>query len=124
MSRTRARYVDGFVIPLPKKNVPAYKKMAQKACVVWMEHGALDYAEAIGDDLKVAWAPSFPRTLKLKRSETAVFAWITYKSRAHRDRVNAAVMKDPRLKDMCDPKHNPFDMRRMNYGGFEIIVSA
>ncbi|MDP3072972.1 MAG: DUF1428 domain-containing protein [Opitutaceae bacterium] len=119
-----ARYVDGFVIPISKKTLPAYKKMAALACKVWLEHGALDYVETVGEDLKVKWGATFPRTHKLKRGETVVFSWITYKSRAHRDRVNAAVMKDPRLKEMCDPKNSPMDMKRMLYGGFEVIVSA
>ncbi len=119
-----ARYVDGFVIPVPKKNLAAYKKIATKACAIWLEYGALDYVECVGDDLEVKWTATFPRTLRLKRGEIALFSWITYKSRAHRDRVNAAVMKDPRLKDMCDPKNSPFDVKRMVYGGFEVIVSA
>ncbi len=118
------RYVDGFVIPLPKKNLAAYKRMAAKACAVWKEYGALDYVETVGEDLKVSWGATFPRTHKLKRGETVVFSWIVYKSRAHRDRVNAAVMKDPRLQAMCDPKNSPFDLKRMLYGGFEVLVSA
>ncbi|MBL9188987.1 MAG: DUF1428 domain-containing protein [Opitutaceae bacterium] len=119
-----ARYVDGFVIPISKKKLATYKKMAALSCKVWLEHGALDYVESVGEDLKVKWGATFPRTHKLKAGETIVFSWITYKSRAHRDRVNAAVMKDPRLKDMCSPDTMPFEMKRMLYGGFEVLVSA
>lgn len=118
-----SRYVDGFVIPIQKKKLSAYRKMAAFACRIWLEHGALDYVECAGEDLAVKWGATFPRTLELKRNETAVFSWISFKSRAHRDRVNAAVMKDPRMKDMCDPKSAPFDVTRMLYGGFEVIVS-
>jgi uncharacterized protein YbaA (DUF1428 family) len=119
-----SRYVDGFVIPIPKKKIAAYKKMAALACKVWREHGALDYVECIGHDLKAGWPATFARVHKLKPGETVVFAWIAYKSRAHRDRVNAKVMKDPRMNAMCDPKNMPFDMKRMLMGGFEVLVSA
>lgn len=119
-----ARYVDGFVIPINRRKLAAYKKIASQACKVWLEHGALDYVECVGDDLKVGWPATFARVHKLKPGETVVFAWIAYKSKAHRDRVNAAVMKDPRLKDMCNPANSPFEMKRMLYGGFEVIVSA
>lgn len=116
------RYVDGFVLPVPKKNLKAYARMAQKAGKVWREHGALDYKECAGDDLKVKMGVPFPRTVKLKAGETVVFSYIVYKSRAHRDRVNAKVMKDPRIQDMCDPKDMPFDVKRMVYGGFKVLV--
>jgi uncharacterized protein YbaA (DUF1428 family) len=115
-------YVDGFVLPIAKKNLPAYRRMAKKASKVWMEHGALQYRECAGDDLDVPMGVPFTKLLKLKRGETAVFAYIVYKSRAHRDRVNAKVMKDPRL-DM-DPKSMPFDFKRMAWGGFKTIVEA
>jgi uncharacterized protein YbaA (DUF1428 family) len=118
------RYVDGFVLPLPKKNLEAYRRMAQKAGKVWREHGALEYRECVGEDLKVKMGMPFPRLAKLKAGETVVFAWIVYKSRAHRDRVNAKVMKDPRLAEMMKGKVMPFDVRRMAYGGFEILVDA
>lgn len=118
-----AAYVDGFVIPLPLRNLTAYRKIAVKAAKVWREHGAVDYKECVGDDLKVKFGLPFPRALKLKRGETVVFSWIFYKSRAHRDRVNAKVMKDPRIAAMCDPKNTPFDVRRMQYGGFKVFVS-
>jgi uncharacterized protein YbaA (DUF1428 family) len=117
-------YVDGFVVPVPLKKLAAYRRMARKAGKVWKEHGALDYKEWISDDVKVGKLTSFPRSVKLKRGETVVFAWIVYKSRAHRDRVNAKVMKDPRLADMMDLKSMPFDGKRLIYGGFKILVVA
>ncbi len=115
-------YVDGFVLPVPKKNLPAYRRIARKAGKVWREHGALEYRECVGDDVKVGKLTSFPRSVKLKPGETVVFSWIVYKSRSHRDRVNAKVMKDPRLADMMDPKTMPFDAKRMIYGGFKVTV--
>jgi uncharacterized protein YbaA (DUF1428 family) len=117
-------YVDGFVIPVPKKNLPAYRRMAKLAGKIWREHGALDYNECIADDVKVGKHTSFPRSVKLKPGETVVFSWIVYKSRAHRDRVNAKVMKDPRLAPMMDPKTMPFDGKRLIYGGFKLLVAA
>jgi uncharacterized protein YbaA (DUF1428 family) len=116
------RYVDGYVLPVPKKNVPQYRRMARKAGKIWREHGALEYRECVGEDLKVKFLVPFPRNMKLKRGETVVFAWIVFKSRAHRDRVNAKVMKDPRLTGPKDPEAMPFDMKRMVYGGFEVLV--
>ena len=118
------KYVDGFVLPVPKKNLRAYRSIAQKASKIWREHGALEYRECAGDDLNIKWALPFPRLTKLKRSETVVFSWIVYKSRAHRDAVIAKVMKDPRTASMMDPKAMPFDPKRMAYGGFEVIVDA
>jgi uncharacterized protein YbaA (DUF1428 family) len=116
------KYVDGFVLPLPKKNLAAYRRMAQAASKVWRDHGALEYYECVGDDLKVKFGVPFPRQMKTKPAETVVFSFIVYKSRAHRDRVNAKVMKDPRItKMMNDPM--PFDAKRMLYGGFKAIVS-
>ena len=117
-------YVDGFVIPLPKKNLAAYRAMAKKAGKVWREHGALDYKECIADDVKVGKRTSFPRSVKMKSTETVVFSYIVYKSRADRDRCLAKVMKDPRLAKMMDPKNMPFDGKRMIYGGFKVIVEA
>ena len=117
-------YVDGFVVPVPKKKVEAYRRMSQKAGRVWREHGALEYRECAADDVKVGKLTSFPRSVKMKRGETVFFSWIVYKSRAHRDRVNKKVMKDPRLAPMMDPKAMPFDMKRMAMGGFEVIVEA
>lgn len=117
-------YVDGYVVPVPKKKIQAYQKMAEKAKKVWMEHGALDYKECIADDVKKGKWTSFPQSVKLKSSETVVFAYIVYKSRAHRDQVNKKVMSDPRLNEMCDPKNMPFDGKRMFWGGFKTIVSA
>lgn len=115
-------YVDGYIIPMPVKNVAAYQRMAKKAGTVWKEHGALDYKECVGDDLDSKWGISFPRLTKVKVGETVVFSYIVFKSRAHRDRVNAKVMKDPRMEKMMDPKDMPFDMKRMVYGGFRVIV--
>lgn len=115
------RYVDGFVLPLPKKNVAAYRKMSSAAGKVWMELGALEYRECTGDDLKVKFGVSFTRAIKSKTGETVVFSWIVYKSKAHRDRVNKLVMKDPRIAKMV--KDMPlFDLKRMLYGGFKVIV--
>ena len=118
------RYVDGFVLPVPKKNIRAYVRMAQEAGKIWREHGALEYRECVGDDLKVKMGMPFPRLAKLKATETVVFSWIVYKSRAHRDSVNAKVMKDPRINELCDEKSMPFDVKRMAYGGFKVVVEA
>jgi uncharacterized protein YbaA (DUF1428 family) len=117
-------YVDGFIVAVPKKNLPAYVRMAKKAGKVWREHGALDYREWVAEDVKVGKRTSFPRSVKLKPDETVVFSWITYKSRAHRDRVNKKVMADKRLADMMNPKTLPFDAKRMIYGGFESLLKA
>ena len=117
-------YVDGFVVPVPKKKLAAYRRMAQKAGRIWREHGALDFKECVADDVKPGKWTSFPQSVKWKRGETVVFSWIAYKSRAHRDRVNARVMKDKRLGSMMDPKAMPFDARRMIYGGFRVLVAA
>jgi uncharacterized protein YbaA (DUF1428 family) len=116
------KYVDGFVAPVPKKNLAAYRRMARKAGKVWREYGALDYKECVGDDLNVKMGLPFPRLAKPKAGETVVFSYIVFKSRAHRDRVNAKVLKDPRIAEACDPKALPFDCKRMAYGGFKTIV--
>lgn len=118
------RYVDGYVLPVPTKNLQNYRRIALKAGKIWREHGALDYKECFGDDLDVKGLVPFPRQVKLKRGETVVFSWIVFKSRAHRDRVNAKVMKDPRLANMMNAKSLPFDVKRMLYGGFKIAVDA
>jgi uncharacterized protein YbaA (DUF1428 family) len=115
------KYVDGFVIPIPKKSLPAYRAMARFGAKIWMEHGALEYRECVGDDLTPPMGTPFPRLAKLKPGETVVFSWIVFKSRAHRDRVNAKVMKDPRMAGMED-KPMPFDVKRMAYGGFTVLV--
>jgi uncharacterized protein YbaA (DUF1428 family) len=113
-------YVDGFLIPIKKTNLKAYKKMALLGKKIWMKLGALDYMECVGDDLAAKWGTPFPRVMKLKAGETAIFAFIVFKSRAHRDRVNAKMMKE-----MTDaPVKMPFDMKRMAYGGFKVLVSA
>lgn len=117
-------YVDGFVIPIPKNKVDAYRRIAQKAAKIWKEHGALEYRECVGEDLNIKMALPFPRGIKSKPSETIVFAYIVYKSRAHRDKVNAKVMEDPRIHKICDPNDMPFDGKRMLYGGFKTIVEA
>lgn len=117
-------YVDGFVVPVPRKNLAAYKKLAKLCSKVWREHGALDYREWIADDVKLGKLTSFPRAVKLKPGEVVLFSWITYKSRAARDKVNARVLADPRLKDMMDRSKTPFDGKRLIYGGFENLVTA
>jgi uncharacterized protein YbaA (DUF1428 family) len=117
-------YVDGFLLPVPKKNLEVYRKMAQTAGKIWMEHGALEYRECVGEDLKTNMGTPFAQAAKAKPSETVVFAWIVYKSRAHRDKVNKKVMSDPRMNDMMKDKAMPFDVKRMSYGGFEVIVDG
>jgi uncharacterized protein YbaA (DUF1428 family) len=117
-----ARYVDGFVIPVPKRKVEAYRRIAQQAGKVWMELGALEFRECVGDDLKIKGTAPFTRAARAKAGETVFFSWIVYKSRAHRDRVNAKIMKDPRLTKMMEGKPMPFDAKRMVYGGFRALV--
>ena len=117
-------YVDGFVIPVPKKSKQAYMRIARKAGKVWREYGALEYIECVADDVKPGKHTSFPQSVKLKAGETVVFAYIVYKSRAHRDRINANVMKDPRLANMMDPKALPFDGKRLFWGGFKVLVEG
>jgi uncharacterized protein YbaA (DUF1428 family) len=123
MKNERAHYVDGFVLAVPKRNVEAYRRMARVASKIWREHGALEFRECVGDDLAVKMGVPFTSIMKIKRNETVIFSWITYKSRAHRDQVNAKVMKDARLGDM-DPESMPFDVKRMAYGGFKILVDG
>lgn len=117
-------YVDGFVLPIPAENVDAYRRIARKAGKIWCEHGALEYRECVGDDLQTQTGTSFPKMGKAKEGETVIFAWIVYKSKAHRNRVVAKVMADPRLAEMMDPKQMPFDVKRMAYGGFKTIVDV
>ena len=117
-----ALYVDGFVLPVPKKNLAAYRRQARLAGKVWREHGALEYFEAVADDVKPGKLTSFPQSVKLKPGETVVFAWVLYRSRRERDRVNAKVFKDPRLAPMMDPKSMPFDAKRMFWGGFRTFL--
>jgi uncharacterized protein YbaA (DUF1428 family) len=116
------RYIDGYVIPIKKKNLKAYRKMAALGCKLWMEYGALDYYECVGDDLKVQWGWTFPKMCKLKSDETVIFAYVVYKSKAQRNSINAKVMNDPRL-NMGDMKM-PFDMKRFAVGGFKVLVQA
>jgi uncharacterized protein YbaA (DUF1428 family) len=118
------RYADGFVIPVPKKKVASYLRMSRKAGKVWRDHGALQYCECVGEDLEVKMGIPFPRLAKAKAGETVVFSWIVYKSRAHRDRVNAKVMNDPRLAAMMGGDAMPFDVKRMTYGGFEMMIDT
>jgi uncharacterized protein YbaA (DUF1428 family) len=117
------KYVDGYVLPVPKKKIAAYRKLAQMGAKLWMKHGALEYYECAGDDLKSKWGTPFPKQMKLKAGETAVFSFVVFKSKAHRDSVNAKVMKDPSMANM-DPNAMPFDVKRMLYGGFKVIVEG
>ena len=116
------RYVDGFLLAVPKRKIAAYRRLASLAAKVWKEHGALEYRECIGEDLKPGFGVNFTKTARCKPGETVFFSWITYRSRAHRDRVNAKVMKDPRLAAMCNAAGMPFDVHRMATGGFEVLV--
>jgi uncharacterized protein YbaA (DUF1428 family) len=115
-------YVDGFVLPVPKKNLAAYRTMAKKAGKIWMEHGALEYHECVADDVKPGKLTSFPQSVKLKKNEVVIFAYAVYKSRKDRDRIMTKVMNDPRLANMT-PQTMPFDAKRMFWGGFKTLVS-
>ena len=115
-------YVDGFIVPVPKRKLAAYKALARRAGKIWREYGALEYRECVADDVKVGKRTSFPRSVKRKPGETVIFSWIVYRSRADRDRINKKVMKDPRLADMMDSKTLPFDGKRMIYGGFKLML--
>ena len=117
-------YVDGFVIPVPTKNLKVYRRIAREFGKVWRDHGALAFRECVADDVKVGKWTSFPRSVKLKRGETVVWSYIVYKSRTHRDRVNAKVMKDPRMTSIMNPKALPFDGKRMVFGGFKVLVDG
>ena len=117
-----AKYVDGFVIPIAKKNLASYVQMARAAGKVWMEYGALEYRECAGQDLKIRHGVPFPRLAKARAGETVLFSWIVYKSRKHRDSVNQKVMKDPRIREMMKGQKMPFDVKRMSYGGFDVAV--
>jgi alkaline phosphatase len=117
-------YVDGFLLPLPKAKIVEYKKMSKKASKIWMKHGALEYRECVGDDLTPPWALAFPKLMKLKDDEAVIFAWIVYKSKAHRDRVNKKVMSDPQMNADMEGKQMPFDVKKMAYGGFKTIVEV
>jgi len=117
-------YVDGFVIPVPKKNLAAYRRIATKAGKIWREYGAIDYKECVADDVNIKFGKPFTKLAATKPGETVLFSFIVYKSKAHRDRVNAKVMKDPRINAMCDPKDMPFDSKRMSFGGFKVLVDC
>ncbi|MCC6486930.1 MAG: DUF1428 domain-containing protein [Candidatus Hydrogenedentes bacterium] len=116
-------YIDGFLLAVPKKKLDAYRRMSRIGGKIWREHGALEYRECVGDDLKIKMGLPFPRMMNLKPGETVVFSWIVYKSRKHRDSVNAKVMADPRLKKACKPGEMPFDFNRMCFGGFKVFVN-
>jgi len=116
------QYVDGYILPVPKKNLKSYIRMARIGEKMWRKHGALDYKECIADDLQTKWGTPFPKMMKRKPGETLVFSYILFKSRAHRDRVNSKVMKE--MEKMGEPKDMPFDMKRMVYGGFKVLVDA
>jgi len=117
-----AHYIDGFVVPVPTAKLDAYRRIARKAGKIWRDHGALEYVESVADDVKPGKVTSFPQSVKLAAGETVVFSWIVYRSRKHRDSVNAKVMKDPRMASMMDPQAIPFDAMRMFWGGFKTIV--
>jgi uncharacterized protein YbaA (DUF1428 family) len=117
-------YVDGFVLAVPKKNLQAYRRIASRAGKVWRKYGALQYVEAVGDDLDVKFGMSFKKMVKPKRGEIVLFSWIVFKSRSHRDQVNAKVMKDPQMNKMMEKGPMPFDLKRMAYGGFKFLVDA
>lgn len=117
-----AKYVDGFVIPIPKKNVAAYRKMAAQAGKIWMEYGALEYRETIGDDIYESFGVPFVKLAKTKKNETVIFSWVVYKNKAHRNKVNKLIMKDPRITNMMAGKKMPFDAKKMAYGGFKVLV--
>jgi uncharacterized protein YbaA (DUF1428 family) len=119
-------YVDGYILPVPTKNLQLYRRMAQRAGKVWRDHGALEYRECVGDDIKPKKGMGMPfaRTVRLKPRETVVFSWVVFRSRAHRDSVNAKVMKDPRMAKMMETGPMPFDVKRMAYGGFKVLVEA
>jgi uncharacterized protein YbaA (DUF1428 family) len=118
------QYVDGFVVPVPKRSLDAYRHMAQEAGKIWREHGALEFRECVAEDVKMGEITSFPRSVICEPDETVVFSWIVFESRAERDRINALVMKDPRLAATMEGKEVPFDAKRMIYGGFEVLVEA
>ena len=120
--KKKFQYVDGFVIPVPRKNLPLYKKWAKISGKVWLEHGAIDYVECVADDVKAGKVTSFPQSVKLKKGEVVIFSWVTYKSRAHRDRVMKKVMSDPRLEALMKADDMPFDGMRMFWGGFKPVV--
>ncbi len=124
MSTTNTQYVDGFVLPVPRAKLAEYQAIAEKAAAIWMEHGALDYRECLGDDMVIPDMLGFPTLAAATADEVVIFAWITYESREKRDEINAKVMADPRLAESCTPENAPFDCKRMAYGGFKTIVKG
>ena len=123
MAKARATYADRYILAVPKKNLAAYRRMAQKACEVWLDHGAIDYRECVADDVKKGKLTSFPQSVLLEPDETVVFAWIVYESREARDRINEQVMKDPRIAAM-EMENMPMDGKRMFWGGFRVLVES
>ena len=121
---TTTKYVDGFVIPLQKDKIDLYRTVAEKACRIWKEHGALEFRECVGDDLDVKDQVPFPQLAGTKPDETVIFSWIVFESRESRDQVNARVMADPWINELCDQSNSPFDFKRMAYGGFKVLVDA
>jgi len=119
-----ANYVDGFVLPIPRKHLARYRKVASMACKVWLQHGALDYVECVGEDLANQWGRSFPTIARAKSTDTVIFSWIVYKSKAHRNAVNKKVMTDPRMAAMMDESKSIFNPKSMAYAGFKVIVKA
>ena len=115
-------YVDGFLVPVPKNKLAEYRRLARMCAKVWREHGALEFRECVSEDPAPKGMLGFARVARLKPGETVMFSWIVFKSRAHRDRVNAKVMRDPRMK--CPPDNMPFDVKRMAYGGFQVLVQG
>jgi len=118
------KYVDGFVIPIPRKNLGAYRRLAKESGKIWHEYGALEFRECVGDDLNSKGVVSFLRIARAKKGETVMFSWIVYKSKSHRDKVNAKIMKDPRIAKMMATKNAPFNSKKMVYGGFRVLVDA
>lgn len=117
-------YVDGFLLPVPTAKLKAYAKMSKSASKIWMEYGALDYKECVGDDLSIKGMVQFSALIKAKKNESVVFAYIVYKSKAHRNAVNKKVMNDPRIAELCTDKNVPFNPKRMAYGGFKVFVDG
>lgn len=118
------KYIDGFVTPVPRRKLEAYRALAKKAGKLFREHGALEFRECVVEDPRTPMGIPFPRLARLKPGETVMFSWIVFKSRAHRDKVNRKIMADPRMLALCDPKDTPFDVKRMAYGGFQVLVEA
>lgn len=120
---SKATYVDGFIVALPKSKLKAYKAMAQKGAKVWLDLGALQYCETFGEDIKIPYGINFDKLVKIKKNEIVIFSWISYKSKASRNKINKLAMKDKRLEEFMDPKNMPFDVKKMSFGGFKILLN-